>query len=396
MSQSALQELSNYDFLSNIWRTMYISTSRTARQSKGHDGISLIHFENNKKFYLKELARELRTGRYQPQPLTPHFIPKADGKDRVICVPAVCDRLAQRALGDFLHQKNYQFHNRISYGFVKGKSVQKAANAAIEYRNQHPWVYKADISAFFDRIDRAILIEKIQSNIRLRSLHPLLIKIVNTEIAVRDSYTEKRIKNLGIKQGEGLRQGMPISPYLANLMLKNFDASLQNQRVKAIRYADDLIVLCDNRQECEATHRLSVSLLDKENLSIHPLEDQTKTTIASPEEMVEFLGLGLSPSEDKYHLIVTDNQLASIKGKLLAMSDINTCLTQNIKMTNFLNRLEGKISGFRGAYTLCKNKEQLEKILDSGKNKVLKRMFNQLGINYKELTKKHRLFLGLD
>lgn len=393
MSRSALQELASQDFLRSEWGKMFHDTSRSGRESRGADGISLNYFEQYKSHYIKELATELRTGKYAPHPLTPHFIPKASGKDRVICVPTVRDRLLQRALAQLLHERGYSLENPISFGFIKGRSVKSAATKAVAYRTAHPWAYKADISAFFDRIDRPILASRIKNKIRTSSLHSLLVSVLNTEIHAIGSSAEKRIKALGIKKGEGLRQGMPISPYLANLMLDNFDRRLSQNGIHAIRYADDLIAFCDTKEECLAVHNLCIDLLSKEKLSIHPLDDNTKTAIASPGEAIEFLGLGLAPTGESYELIVTAKQLETIKGKLLGMSDIEKCLQQGITLSTFINRLEGKITGFRGAYDLCQNTVQLENTLSSAKIKTLKKLFHHLGIDYSSLTKKQLSFL---
>lgn len=395
MTRSALQQLASLDNLTTAWNHMLANTSSAKRRSAGIDGVSLIDFQAQLNFHVRNLAHDLKTKSYEPQPLAPHFVPKTNGKDRVICIPSVRDRLVQRALGRQLHQRGYDLTNPISYGFVKNRSVKKAANLAVAYRNRWPWAYKADISSFFDSIDRNMLIQKIQQHIRLKSLHPLLIDIVNTEIFSTSSSVAKKIKALGIKKGLGLRQGMPISPYLANLMLIDFDAALSKKRIPAVRYADDLIAFGSCRSEVEDIHDLCFELLKKERLSIHPLEDGTKTVIADPNETIDFLGLGLAPICDKYELIVTNQQLKAIHTKLMALSDMNRCLEQGITLSIFIQKLEGKISGFRGAYDLCSNHEQLEHYLNFSRNKTVKTILHGLGINYSALTEKQRSFLEI-
>ncbi|WP_415911907.1 reverse transcriptase domain-containing protein [Neptuniibacter sp. QD37_11] len=396
MTKSALSQLSSIDFLSDTWHEMYSSTPLAKRQSSGIDNISLDDFELCKKHYIKKLAFELKSGTYEAQLLSPHFIPKTNGKDRVICVPTVRDRLLQKALGKIIHQRGYDQTNRISYGFVKNRSVKKALNKAIEYRKNYPWAYKADISAFFDSIDRDLLAEKIKCKIRLRSLHPILLKIVKTEIHTNSNSEARRIKTMGIKKGTGLRQGMPISPYLANLMLRDFDTALINKNVKAVRYADDLITFSNSHSLAKETHILCYDLLAKEGLSIHPLEKGTKTVIAAPEEPIEFLGLALTPTKGEYQLKITDQQLTAIQSKIIQLGDINTCLKHGITLSKLVQKIEGKITGFKGAYDLCQNIQQLEHSLESSKNKALKKVLADLGINYSELTTKQQRFLEID
>jgi RNA-directed DNA polymerase len=138
------------------------------------------------------------------------------------------------------------------------------------------WVYKTDITAFFDSIDRDVLREKIAHHVRDRSLHQVLISAANCELAPTSREKEKRIKAAGIQVGKGVRQGMPLSPFFANLLLKNFDESIQNANISMVRYADDLICFCETNDACSAAHDLVGAALLKEGLAVPPVGPQSK------------------------------------------------------------------------------------------------------------------------
>ncbi len=54
--------------------------------------------------------------------------------------------------------------------------------------------------------------------------------------------------------GVGVRQGMPLSPILANLVLSEFDGKIEKSGLKMVRYADDIaIFLKPNRKHKKAT-----------------------------------------------------------------------------------------------------------------------------------------------
>ena len=157
MDKSALRSISDPDFLRLIWKDMY-SASRVARRDVlDSEHQSFNEFNKNIDEQIRRISLALRKRRYQPSSLTPFFVPKDNGKDRLICVPTITDRLVQRAILHYLNENGCSFDNPVSYGFIKNKSVKKAVKAAIDLRKNNPWVYKTDIYSFFDNFDLDIL-----------------------------------------------------------------------------------------------------------------------------------------------------------------------------------------------------------------------------------------------
>ena len=158
--------------------------------------------------------------------------------DRVICVPAVEDRLIQRvALAYLTAGDKLSIKNAVSYGFHRGKDtgVREAIRTARNIRVQHRWVLKSDIQSFFDEIDRSALKKDLVRTLKQRSVLPFLLSAIDTEIRPSDNADRARLSRTSITVGRGLRQGMPLSPLLSNFVLREFDRGVIRANFNMVR-----------------------------------------------------------------------------------------------------------------------------------------------------------------
>jgi retron-type reverse transcriptase len=249
------------------------------------DDETLLDFGRNPDGTCRQLSHSVRAnGAYQFSDLRAVLVPKGDSKDRVICIPTVRDRVFQRALNDYLaNGDRCGLNNKSSFGFIPGRSVEKAAARARELRRTLPWAYKTDISSFFDAIDRQLLAERIRRQVRDRSLHKCLIAASECEIKATSASNAKRIAKAGIQAGRGVRQGMPLSPFFANLILKDFDRLIEYADINMVRYADDLICFAGSQNACEDIHGHVRESLAREKLQIPDPGSNSKTQIYAPD-----------------------------------------------------------------------------------------------------------------
>jgi hypothetical protein len=98
----------------------------------------------------------------------------------------------------------------------------------------------------------------------------------------------------------GTPQGGVISPLLANIYLNHLDRQLSEEDIFFVRYADDLVVFCENRSEAEATlwliretlgHDLHLELSDEKTKIVYLKREVDENGVVHPDYgPFEFLG----------------------------------------------------------------------------------------------------------
>lgn len=398
MVRTSLQSVAQYENLKISWEELKSRSKPKSRNTVGIDGISINDFSENAQLNLRDISWMLQRKRYTFNALSPHLFKKSNGKLRLICVPTVSDRVVQRALLNYLSDiYTSRFRNQISYGFVKKRTVHHAGKRACDLRKKHEWALKTDISSFFDRVQRVELKDKIKKVIRQRALHPLLFSVVDCEVQPQSGTRAKEIRQLGINKGEGIRQGMPLSPFFANLYLEKFDQAVGKAGYHAVRYADDLIFFADSEEQCHEIEEFCKTELSQVGLGIPSRGPASKTEIVEPGETIEFLGLGLRKNNDRYELALLSNQIQEIRTELLRLGSIEDLLSREITISRLGAAIDSRVSGYLNAYECCTNYLEFENELESIKQKILRRVFGQngLGIDLAALTPEKKKFLGI-
>jgi hypothetical protein len=177
-----------------------------------------------------------------------------------------------------------------------------AQRKALDLRQSNPWVLKCDIVRFFDRIPRDQLKVLIRRRVGWKVVAALLCQAVDCELRLRNSEDHELVVQNGVKTGVGLRQGMPVSPMLSNLLLKDFDQHLERLGIVAVRYADDIAVFAQSREACEGALDVVQRALARLQLQVPGLLDDGKTSILGPSEVAEFLGVEIRRKGETYKL----------------------------------------------------------------------------------------------
>jgi RNA-directed DNA polymerase len=222
-------------------REAYFALRRDA--AAGVDGQTWQEYGSKLEGNLGDLSDRLARGAYRAKPVRRVYIPKPDGRERPIGIPALEDKLVQRAMVQVLNAVWETDFLGFSYGFRPGRSAHMALDAlsvGIQTRKVN-WILDADIKSFFDTLSHERLIEFVGHRIADRRVVRHIQKWLNAGVMEDGRHVE---------QEEGTPQGGSISPLLANLYL-HYVLDLwadQWRRTRArgdviiVRYADDSVV----------------------------------------------------------------------------------------------------------------------------------------------------------
>ncbi len=263
---SLLQTTLQSDMLCRAWENVAQNDG-----IPGADAVSIQRWRRNWEERLVNLQRSVRANTYKPARLRIRRIPKRQpGEYRVLRIPTVTDRVLQRAVADVLQPIYEQLFLDCSFGYRPRLSVLKAVQRILLHRaNDRTHVLDADIDAFFDSVDHALLLRFLQSDLPDDSLLPLISAWLNRS------------------QKRGLPMGSPLSPLLANVFLHRFDTRVVERGYHLVRYADDFIILEESRQQVERARAEVEDILESLLLVAEP----RKTRLTSFEEGFDFLGV---------------------------------------------------------------------------------------------------------
>jgi RNA-directed DNA polymerase len=239
--------------------------------SAGIDGVTYEEYEQDAEEKIRRLHQRLVDGKYQCQPLRRVYIPKENGKQRPISIPALEDKIVQRAVVELLNAIYEQDFLNCSYGFRPKRGQHQALDEVGRVLCTQPtgWILEIDITTYFDSIVREQLMEMIKKRVSDGSVLRLIWKWIKVGVI-----EEGRL----LTSQTGTGQGQPISPLLANIYLHHaldeWFEKVVKPRLKGkaheIRFADDAILCFERKQDAEKVLRVLPKRFAKFGLTLHP------------------------------------------------------------------------------------------------------------------------------
>jgi RNA-directed DNA polymerase len=321
------------------WSNVEAALRRVKRNkgSPGIDGMTVEELPAYLAAHWPRLREDLLAGRYQPQPVRRHAIPKKGGGVRELGIPTVIDRLIQQCILHVLQPRLDPSFSQYSYGFRPGRRAHDAVCAAQRFIQEgRRWVVDVDLEAFFDRVNHDVLMSRLAKRITDRRLLGLIRHYLGAGIMAHGVVVERH---------EGTPQGGPLSPLLANVLLDEVDKELEKRGHAFARYADDCNVYVRSRRAGERVMEALRGLFAKLRLRVN----ETKSAVGRPQDR-KFLGYSF------WYAKGSEVKRRVAKQALVAMKDRVRDITKRSggrSIPSVIKELRGYLVGWKNYFQLA-------------------------------------------
>ena len=289
--------------LYNAW-----SVVKAKGAAGGIDGVTIQEFEKERRKQIPMLVEELKSGTWKPYPYLEIEIPKSKdpAEKRKLGMIAIRDKIVQQAIRAIIEPRYDRIFVGNSYGYRPGKGATKAIKRVLaECKNKkYKYVLRLDIDNFFDTIDHFLLRRRLAGTETEEEIIRLIM------LCMQMGKVKQKSREW-IDTEFGTPQGAILSPLLSNLYLHSFDQFAISRHLPYIRYADDFLFLCKNKEQAqELAEKTELYLNEKLKLSLNK-----PISIISLSDKFDFLGITIKQAQ----ACITEKKREELNQRILSL-----------------------------------------------------------------------------
>jgi group II intron reverse transcriptase/maturase len=334
--------------------------------ASGVDRVTAAEYEESLIENIRDLVRRLKEKRYRAKLVRRVYIPKADGRQRPLGVPALEEKLVQSAAARILNAIYEQDFLPCSFGYRPKVGPLDAVKDITDtlFWGKYTYIVEADIKGFYDNIDHDWMIRMLEQRINDRAFLNLIRKWLKAGVLDTDGMV--------LHPATGTPQGGIVSPVLANIYL-HYALDLWMEKVVKprcegeaylCRYADDFVCAFRYKADADRFYEALRGRLGKFGLKL--AEDKTRIirfTRFRKEERAhfEFLGFEFRWAVDRKgrDLIKRRTSRTRFRKSLRAFKE---WIQENRhwRLRKLFKRLNAKLRGYYNYYGIIGNARSLK------------------------------------
>ena len=363
----------------HVFRSSLTSASKVNREAAWE-------FDAQAASRIDRIQRQLRESRFRFAPS--RGIPKKrKGKSpRPIVDAPLGNKIVQRAIlsvAQEIPKVKVAIKNPASFGALEGRSVKHAMEAIVDAIDKGATFYvRSDIQNFFSNIPKLEVELALSQLINDSAFVSLIMQALEVEL---DNLQELGAHKEFFPLHEiGIAQGCCLSPFIGNVLLREFDRRMNGRGIACFRYVDDFVILGPNQRSLRKAFIKAKDALQNLGLSAYdPYADNDKAKAGSVTSGFEFLGCSIrpgmiSPSKAaKLSILAKVRDIRNRCERAMSSPDIDSAYKDGF--SHSLSRISNTLRGWGNQYSFCNDGvaiQQLDEKVNDEIDKLL-RVFNK-------------------
>ncbi len=272
---------------------------RTRGLSSSNEDIQIEtrRFDQNAVQNLRAIHETLRHKTFSFSPQKGVVKKRSKKAGRPIVVSPIPNRIVQRAIltvSEDITAIRDVLNVPTSFGGITGADtaialvIEKISSGAT-------WFIRSDIPNFFSHIPKRLIVEFIRKATNDEQFVELFERAITVELANAAALKEQNLYEIFPIGPIGVAQGSALSPLVGNILLRDFDSSMNGLGISCIRYIDDFIILGPSKHKVDtafksAKRKLAELGLDAYDPEVNPEKAERGLCVSG----FDFLGCHIS------------------------------------------------------------------------------------------------------